>query len=170
MEYKSLLEEALEAWTGVREGLIDELRGIPAGRYGFRPTPEMRSVSELAVHVLEAGAMMVGELTRADTNFKRMPFPRLIAKHAGKLSGLSGKQEIVRALRRQVDDGVSAFLAVGELHVLQLIERFDGKMGTRLAWLQHAIGHEMYHRGQVALYARLLGLEPALTRRIHGRS
>ena len=50
----------------------------------------------------------------------------------------------------------------------QFIERFDGKQGTRLAWMNHGIGHEDYHRGQLTTYARLLGLVPALTQLIHG--
>ncbi len=50
--------------------------------------------------------------------------------------------------------------------MLQLITRFDGEQGTRLAWLNHGIAQEMYHRGQLVLYQRLMGIEPALTRRI----
>jgi uncharacterized damage-inducible protein DinB len=41
-------------------------------------------------------------------------------------------------------------------------------MGTRLAWMQHGIAHEEYHRGQLATYARLTGRVPALTKRIMG--
>jgi uncharacterized damage-inducible protein DinB len=52
--------------------------------------------------------------------------------------------------------------------MLQHIRRFDGEMGTRLAWMYHGISHEEYHRGQLALYARLLGRVPALTKRILG--
>jgi uncharacterized damage-inducible protein DinB len=54
--------------------------------------------------------------------------------------------------------------------MLQLITRFDGTPGTRMAWLHHGIDQEMYHRGQLTLYARLLGIEPALTKRIRGAS
>jgi uncharacterized damage-inducible protein DinB len=52
--------------------------------------------------------------------------------------------------------------------MLQTITRFDGKQGTRLAWFHHGIAHEMYHRGQLALYQRHLGLTPALTKLIAG--
>jgi len=34
--------------------------------------------------------------------------------------------------------------------------------------LTHAIAHEEYHRGQLTLYARLLGRVPALTKLIEG--
>lgn len=54
--------------------------------------------------------------------------------------------------------------------MLQNIRRFDGLFGTRLAWMQHGIGHEEYHRGQIALYARLAGKTPALTKLIEGKS
>ena len=46
------------------------------------------------------------------------------------------------------------------------ITRFDGLKGTKLAWLDHAIAQEEYHRGQLALYERLMHIEPALTRHI----
>jgi uncharacterized damage-inducible protein DinB len=54
--------------------------------------------------------------------------------------------------------------------MLQFIERFDGEQGTRLAWLHHGIAQEMYHRGQLVLYERLMGIEPALTARIRKSS
>jgi uncharacterized damage-inducible protein DinB len=41
-------------------------------------------------------------------------------------------------------------------------------MATRLSWMQHGIAHEEYHRGQIALYARLVGRVPALTQVIQG--
>jgi uncharacterized damage-inducible protein DinB len=37
-----------------------------------------------------------------------------------------------------------------------------------LAWLYHGIAHEEYHRGQLTAYERLMGIEPALTRKIRG--
>ncbi len=52
--------------------------------------------------------------------------------------------------------------------LLQAITRFDGKQGTRLAWIYHGIAHEEYHKGQLALYARLRGKTPALTKLIEG--
>ena len=52
--------------------------------------------------------------------------------------------------------------------MLQLVVRFDGEKGTRMAWLFHGIDQEMYHRGQLALYQRLMNIEPALTKKIRG--
>jgi uncharacterized damage-inducible protein DinB len=54
------------------------------------------------------------------------------------------------------------------MHMLQRIQRFDGQLGTRLAWMHHGIDQEMYHRGQLAIYQRLIGITPALTKLIQG--
>lgn len=166
--YNTMLEETLEAWQGVREGLIAEVRNIPASRFDFRPTPQSRSVAELVQHILEVAMMMTGELTRPDTNFHRAPWPKLLGLYARAARRARTKPMLLRLLTSQLKDGDRRFRRAGELSLLQLITRFDGLPGTRLAWWNHGIAHEEYHRGQVALYARLMGIEPALTRLIRG--
>ncbi len=168
VQTNTLLEEALEAWEDARTGFINEVRIIPARQWDFRPTPEVRSVRELVVHVLEIAMMMTGELTREDTDFRRAPFPKLLKMYAQPAYKAKTRSELMRLLSTQLRDGQKKFRACGELHMLQLITRFDGNKGTRMAWLMHGIDQEMYHRGQMTVYARLLGLEPALTQRIRG--
>jgi uncharacterized damage-inducible protein DinB len=73
-------------------------------------------------------------------------------------------------LKRTQSEGEKKLRAAGELHMLQMITRFDGARGSRLAWMNHGIAHEEYHRGQLALYARLAGRVPALTQLIYGKS
>lgn len=165
---KSLLEETLEAWKDARLGIIEEVRIIPEGKFDFRPTPEVRSVKEQVIHILEVAMMMTGELTREDTNFRRAPWPELLKMYAAEAYRPHTKQSLIGLLESQLEEGTNAFCQVGELHLLQFIDRFDGLKGTRFTWLQHGIAQEMYHRGQLALYVRLLGLEPALTKKIKG--
>jgi len=168
-EFTNLLEEALESWGDARLGALEEARNIPAKHWDYRPSPEVKSVRELVVHILEVAMLMTGELTRSDTNFRRAPWPKLLSKYAGPAYRAKTRGELLKLMRSQLRDGEKAFRAAGELHMLQLIERFDHRQGTRLAWLHHGIAQEMYHRGQLATYARLLGVEPALTKRILGK-
>jgi uncharacterized damage-inducible protein DinB len=164
----SQLEDAIEAWEGNREGVIAEIQNTPPDKFGFRPAPQSRTVAELALHIMEVSLMMVGELTREDTNFNRAPWLKLLAMYDAPIRGLKSKREIAAALKSTLRDGVKTFRATGELHMLQLITRFDKKRGTRLAWFNHGISHEDYHRGQIAVYQRMIGLKPALTKMIEG--
>ena len=79
--YTTLLEEALEAWTYVRQGVIDELRNIPEKDVGFRPRPESRSVAELGQHIVQSGLLMSGELSRPDGDFCRKSYEALLREH-----------------------------------------------------------------------------------------
>ena len=166
--YTTLLEGALEAWTDVRRGVIDELRNIPEKEVDFRPRPESRSVAELGQHIVQSGLLMSGELSRPGGDFRRKGYEALLREHGGGTQRLRTRKSLLAALVRTHRDGERALLRAGELHILQTIRRFDGKPGTRLAWMNHGIAHEEYHRGQLALYARLLGRVPALTQLIQG--
>jgi uncharacterized damage-inducible protein DinB len=164
----TLLDETLLAWRDVRDGIIAEVRNIPARHFEFRPTPETRSVRELVQHILEVAMMMTGELTRPDTDLHRAPWPKLLALYARPAWRATTKPALLKLLRSQLADGDRRFRAQGELALYQLITQFDGTPGTKFTWLQHGIAQEMYHRGQLATYARVLGLVPALTRTIQG--
>ena len=164
---RDLLEETLEAWIYTRAGVVDELENIPAGKFGYRPTPQSRSVAELAQHIIESSLMASGELNRPDGNFQRQSYEAFIQQYAGGRVG-TDKAGLQTLLRETLDEGIAAFRETGELGILQEIVQFNGEPATRLTWLNHAISHEEYHRGQLALYARMLGLVPALTQVIEG--
>lgn len=166
--YTTILEEALEAWEYTRQGVIDELRNLPETSMAFRPSPESRTVGELARHIVESGLLMSGELSRRDGDFRRKGYEALLREHGRGVARMTTRRALLDGLARTHRDGERALRKAGELHMLQNIRRFDGKLGTRLAWMQHGISHEEYHRGQLALYARLLGRVPALTQLIMG--
>ena len=168
MEFNNLLEETLEAWEDARLGVVQELENIPEKHFDYRPSPDVKSVSELAIHILEVSLLMTAELTAEDTNLQRAPWPELLQTHANAAYRLKGRSEILKFMRSSLKDGIEKFQKAGELHMLQRIRRFDGKWGTRMAWLNHGIAQEMYHRGQLTTYARMLGIKPALTKIIEG--
>jgi uncharacterized damage-inducible protein DinB len=169
MSFQSLLDETLEAWEYTRSGFIQEIQNLSQADMEFRPRPESRTPMELAAHVVESGLMMAGELSRPDGNFQRKPYPQLVREYARGIRPATTRSEALRMLKRTHAEGERKIRAAGELHMLQLITRFDGARGSRLAWMNHGISHEEYHRGQLALYARLAGRVPALTQLIYGK-
>jgi uncharacterized damage-inducible protein DinB len=112
--------------------------------------------------------MAAGELSRPDGNFQRQPYPEFLREYAGARARVSDKPALVALLRDTHDECTSTLRRAGQARLLQPIVQFNGVPATRLTWLNHAIAHEEYHRGQLALYARLLGRVPALTQIIEG--
>ena len=168
MSFRSLLDEILEAWQYTRAGVVSEIKNLPDASLTFRPSPESRSAAEIAVHIAESGLMMAGELSRPDGNFQRKSFPEFMKEYAKGVKPTNDKKALLSLLTKTQQDGEKKIRQAGELHMLQLITRFDGEQGSRLAWMNHGISHEEYHRGQLAVYERLLGIEPALTQLIRG--
>lgn len=164
----SLLEEMLDAWRYAREGFIAEAENLGAADWGFRPTPENRDVAALVRHVIEASLTAVGELSRPDGDFTRQGYDAHIREHAGSLPGQADREEWLALLRRTLEEGSHRLRELGGSGILRPIKQFNGEPATRLTWFHHHIAHEEYHRGQLALYARLTGEVPALTKRIRG--
>jgi len=164
----TLLEETLEGWRFTREGFIAELENLPAESLNFSPGPGVRTVAELVRHVVESGMVMVGELTRADGDFSRQPYPKFLKEYASDLDPRQDKDALIALLRSTLEAGTARVRGAGEIAMLQQITQFNGVPATRLSWMNHGIAHEEYHRGQLCVYARLLGHVPALTKRIHG--
>ena len=165
---KTLLEETLQTWRDVRAGVIGEAKNVPAPKWEWRPTPESRTFEELVRHILEVGLMMSGELVRPDASFRREPYPKMIAHYGREAHRAKGPAELMLLLSSTLEDGVAAFEVAGERALFQDMVFFDGSKGSRFAWLQHGIQHEYYHCGQLALYARMMGITPALTKIIEG--
>jgi uncharacterized damage-inducible protein DinB len=164
----TLLDEALEAWAYTREGVRAEVSNVAESALALRQSHASRTTRELVQHVLESGLMMAGELTRPDGDFQRQSYPEFLTQYARDVTRHRTKAVLVEALKRTHADGAKRMVAAGEVRMLQTIRQFNGESATRLSWMQHGIAHEEYHRGQLALYARLVGRVPALTKLIQG--
>ena len=159
------LESLVEDWKQVREGLIEEVNLIPADKLEFRATGEARTVAEVILHIVTSQKLLVGESCRPDTNLFRAPFPELIKLHAGDVAPTSDKATLLAYLRGSMEDSENKLRSFGEVELSKTMKRFDGKEVVKLNFLQFSISHEMYHRGQLTVYERLLNIEPALTTR-----
>jgi uncharacterized damage-inducible protein DinB len=158
------IENIIASWQEVRSGLIDEAAQIPADQFSFQAAPNTRSITQLLQHLVESQKFLIGEACRPDTNLTRGSFGEQIKHYAPDVRNFDDKDGLLNLLRASMDESGAQLLGAGD-ELKNTMRRFDGKEMTKLAFLSFAIAHEMYHRGQLTVYERLLGIEPALTRR-----
>ncbi len=161
--YNSFLAESLQWWYEVRRGLMQEVHNIPPARFGFRPTLETRTITEVLQHILEFSIMTAEELTRDDTNLHRATYAQLVGIYAPNISRSDTKEKLTNLLVEQFKDAEEKYQKAGDIFMLQVVTKADGTRGTRISLLHEAIAHEMYHRGQLTVYQRLFGLAPAIS-------
>jgi len=158
------IENIIGSWKEVRSGLVDEAAQIPADQFSFRAAPDCRSVKELLQHLVEVQKFLTGEICRPDTNLMRGSFAEQVKNYAPNVRSIEDKDGLLDLLRTTMEEsGAKLQSAANEMG--NPMKRFDGKEMTKLAFVSFAIAHEMYHRGQLTVYERLLGIEPMLTQR-----
>ena len=158
------VDAIIGSWREVRAGLIDEASHIPADKFSFRAADGMRTVAELLQHLVESQKFLVGEACRPDTNLLRKSFAENIKDYAPNVREVNDKDGVLQLLATAMDD-TDKELREHPDEMKNTMKRFDGKEMTKLAFMSFAIAHEMYHRGQLTVYERLLGIEPVLTQR-----
>ncbi len=158
-------ETIIALWKVTRSGLIDEVEKIPDDQFSFRATPETRSIAELVQHIIESQKILVAEGCHEAADIRRQTFAAHTQEHAAGVSGVTDKQGLINLLRSAMDDSESCMSALAAKWDEPMMG-LDGKQTTRGAFLTFAFSHEMYHRGQLTVFERLLNIEPVLTGRL----
>ena len=153
----------VKTWKDFRRGLIAEVEQIPEDKFDFRATPETRSIAELLRHVVEVQKMLIGEAGRADGNLRRQSFADHVKEYAPDVTGVSDKNGLLELLRSSMEVCEASIRSIDDLLQGSMVG-IDGKPTPKLNVVNFAMSHEMYHRGQLTVYERLLSLEPALTK------
>ena len=119
---------------------------IPANKLDFRPTPDVRPVSEIVIH-------MYNMLTDAVTTV-------LSGKPAmSEEPKFTTKEELLAWMDAQVE---TAFAGFEHITDAQLAVTMDCWGDTFTAWqfLDFCYQEHLHHRGQLTVYLRLMGIQP----------
>ncbi|HEV7923225.1 MAG TPA: DinB family protein [Thermoanaerobaculia bacterium] len=160
----SNVEEAVRMWELYREGVLAELANIPEEHWDFRPGPGARSLRELALHIAASAVGFTGELVAEEASFTRLRAPEAQAALIASLGEVQTRDEILAMMKSRSAEAAQRLRENAERLESGKMPTMSGEQG-RLSGLWFAAAHEMYHRGQVTIYARALGLVPAMTQR-----
>ena len=152
----------MKLWNDVRNGLIEEVDKLPDDQMSFRATPDTRTIAEILQHIVETQKILVGETCREDSNLMRQSFAAHGQEYAPGVRDVTDKQGLIELLRSSMQTAQETILARTDLWDAPM-NGLTGQPTTKGAILTFAASHEMYHRGQLTVYQRLLSIEPALT-------
>lgn len=159
-------ETIIALWKDARGGLIQEVERIPEDKFSYRATPDTRSIAEVLQHIVSAQKMLVSESCRPDANLMRQSFAAHQTEYGAGVNDVTDKNGLIELLRSSMDEAAMCIGSYGD----KLDETMMGMTGqqiTKSAFLTFALSHEMYHRGQLTVFERLLNIEPALTERFN---
>jgi uncharacterized damage-inducible protein DinB len=152
----------------VRNNTIIIATEIPEEKYGFKPTPEYRSVAQLLVHIGMSYLFQyqIHAVYKRDS-FEGIDFPSLIARLTQEEAKPRSKTKILDLLKEEGEKWACWVEGLSEEFLSQLVRMPEGAVPaakSRFEMILSVKEHEMHHRGQLMLIERILGIVPHLTR------
>ena len=147
-------QEVIEAWNYIAEKLVEMAENFPEDKYGYRPTPEVRSFAEHLLHVAEANYILIS----AAQGTKLEKFSPEMYKT---------KAETLEVLKTSFADGAAVIEQAGDAGMRQLVQHpvvdlMVSQNNLWMIWIEHA-GE---HYGSLVLYYRLNNLVPPASGRL----
>ena len=144
---EQLKKDLLGHWKSEREYSLAVVNAMPDEGFSFRPTPEVRTFAEQAVHFGRAQAAYFSRLELIEApqppdGLEPNGVKTYVAQSFDYVRDVLTKAGEQEFLRRDV-----AFGRNGVLHTTQDL------------WLRAAL-HTAHHRGQLVAYLRMRGIEP----------
>jgi uncharacterized damage-inducible protein DinB len=152
----------------VRRNTIQIAHDIPEEQYGFRATPETRTVAETLIHIATQPRwqqQMHGVDKKTSLSFEDyFAYMKDVADYA---ATIQDRPAILRALEQDGEAFASWLEGLSDTTLGEHVGFAPGSTPaskSRFEMLLGAKEHEMHHRAQLMVVQRLLGIVPHLTR------
>jgi uncharacterized damage-inducible protein DinB len=137
-------------WRYASRLLVSLAEAIPADKYGWRPEPGVRSVSEVIMHIAQSNYYLLS------VTGPKMP-PELEANDVEKK--IVSKPEVVAYLRRSLEAVKTARAQLRPGDLQRKVKIYGETVDVDGMYLR-ILCHDDEHMGQLIAYARMNGIVP----------
>lgn len=166
-------KDLASAHRTVRKNTITIAEEIAEKDYGFRASPDGRTVAQTLVHIgLTTRLPERIHGTERRTTLEGFDFPAIMRGIAAEEQTQRSKAQIIAFLREEGDRFDNWLESLSDDFLGESVKMPAGMtpaFKTRFEMLLGVKEHEMHHRGQLMLMERMLGIVPHLTRQMQER-
>jgi len=165
--------ELAASFRTVRKNTLTIAQEIPEEKYGFRASPDTRSVAELLSHIALSYAFQYQVHAKEKrTTLAGFDFPALMQRLGAEEKTPRTKEQTIELLRANGETWATWMEGLPESFLAESVAMPPGAnpaSRTRFDMILSVKEHEMHHRGQLMLIERILGIVPHLTRHMQER-
>jgi len=166
-------KDLADAFRTVRKNTLTIAEEIGEEHYGFRATPETRTVAQTLTHIaLVPRIQMQVQAVERRTTLAGFDFPTFFGKLIAEEQQSRSKEQIISLLRDEGDRFAKALEGFSDDFLGERVAMPPGMMPaskTRFEMLLGVKEHEMHHRAQLMVMERMIGITPHLTREMMAR-
>jgi uncharacterized damage-inducible protein DinB len=151
----------------VRKNTIQIAEDIPENQYGFKASPDTRTVAQLLTHMAVSTEFAHAIHGKNVGDLAKMDFATLGQKMASEEGKTRTKAEIIALLKSEGERYASYVDGLPDAFLAEAVTMPPGAQPatkTRFEMLLGPKEHEMHHRGQLMTIERMVGVVPHLTR------
>ena len=166
-------KELADSFRTVRKNTVIIAEEIGEQHYGFRATPETRTIAATLAHIALVPKVQeqIHAIERRNT-LEGFDFPGFIGKLSAEEQEPRTKAQILQLLRENGERFAKWLESLSEDFLGQRVAMPSGMTPTSRTRFEMVLGvkeHEMHHRGQLMLLERMVGIVPHLTREMQAR-
>ena len=166
-------KEMAASFRTVRNNTIKIAEEIPEDKYGFRATPETRSVAETLLHIALAPRVQTQiQFNQRLHTLAGFDFFSVLGGLIAEEKKPRTKAEIVEMLRTEGEQFAKHLEGASEAFLAEQVQYPEGMtppVKSRFEMLIAPKEHEMHHRAQLMVIQRMIGQKPHLTRQMEER-
>jgi DinB superfamily len=130
------------------KNVIGAAEAMPPEKYGYRPSPDVRTFGATIAHVADVNYLICGKLLTVP------------AAQAQKVGEADPKDKLVGALKASMDYCSQAFSKITDSNLAEMVPFFGGRQITRLG-VAEAVSYDLVdHYAGLSIYLRMNGLLP----------
>ena len=136
----------------VRDSTLKRLKAVPEGYENWRASKNSLNFAEIASHLIELDEWTIKKINE--------PTIQSILPEKGSMENCSREKfnAMISELEESSEKKIKIFSSLGEekMHSKIYDDRFDDEVSIEWIILRGNLDHEIHHRGQIAVYLRVL--------------
>jgi uncharacterized damage-inducible protein DinB len=144
-------DDMVKEWERAKAYTKEYLDAMPADKYAFKPTPEMRSFADQMLHLTDGNYGIAAAAAGIQSP---------VGMGASEKSADKSKDAVTRQVMDSYDFVIKAIKGMKPAQMVEEVKLFDRFVLTRAGALAKVFEHQTHHRGQATVYIRLAGATP----------
>lgn len=160
------------AFRQVRSNTLQIANDIPEDKYGFKPSPESRTIGQTLVHIALGPGFQHHIQSNKINDLKLVNFPELMKGVMAEEARPRNKAETIAFLTSEGEKFAKFLESLSDSFLAEQVAMPPGASPatkSRFEMLLSPKEHEMHHRGQLMTMQRMIGQTPHLTRQMNER-
>lgn len=145
------VENMVKDWERAKAYTLEYLEAMPADKFDFQPTPEIRSFAKQMLHITDANYGFIAAIAGIESP---------VGMGESEKSTDTSKENVTKLVSAGYDFVIEGIKGMSDADLSENITLFGQFEMTKGQALAKTFEHQTHHRGQTTIYIRMAGVKP----------